>query len=169
MELCLKSVPEPHAEPRVIVCCRLEYFNVVGCMQESATSELAVARPTNSNEQPVPVNLDRQRNRIRCTGALKAAQQLANVRCVHTFLVVERGALIWFAVSLPSFQNEDFAQARALLQNATAEIRNSTSGGDEYCQSLLADIEVASAITSLLCVFLYVYSRLSLRTNRQPN
>jgi hypothetical protein len=104
-----------HLEPRPIFDCKLEYFNVVSCKQESVSCVCQLARPDVAQPNVIPLELDLQRNRIRSTAAMAQAKQLA--------------------------ERSELEPARALLRKAIEETKASLSASHPTTVDLLSDLQ----------------------------
>jgi len=105
----------PFSEARPILEFVLEYFNIVTSAKEQATGTCLLARPEQEVATIAPPEIDRQRNRISCTEALKQSRLLA--------------------------QEGGLEKGRELLRATMAVIKASPTAGDEFCIGLIEDLQ----------------------------
>jgi len=96
----------------------LSYFNVCSASHEKETCVATVKRPTTTPEGQVrDYFLDRQRNRLQVADTIEAAKTVAD--------------------------SGNLDQARQMIKSTIASVQQSLSGNDEYCKSLISDLQEA--------------------------
>ena len=117
IELTLNKVPAPlETSTQTLFNARVDYFNVTTKQLDTAITSLAVNRPSAVVRQPGEGShaIDRQRNRVKVTDALRVASERADM--------------------------DDLEGARALLNEEIRYIHSSKSANDELCQAMVEDI-----------------------------
>eukprot|EP00667_Euglena_gracilis_P003906 EG_transcript_3920 len=114
LEIEVPVVDPPAPTPLTVLQWRLEYHNLLSDEVDTAEETCLLARPVLARPSPPHPLLDQQRNRLRCADAIEEAKRLADEH------------------RLPD--------ARALLQQAAADIAASATGQGEYCRGLVEDL-----------------------------
>ena len=98
---------------------KLSFFDMTKDEMRDITANIRIARPTQESPEHKLPNLlvDRNCNRVKGAQATAAALKLAD--------------------------NRNFAEARALLERVIAEIKQSPSSAEEFCVTLLSELQVA--------------------------
>ena len=75
------ALEAPQVEAKPILHFTVQYFNVLTCAQEEVSCSCQLSRPEAcvNPPKPIPLELDKQKNRIICTEALTGASQLGQV------------------------------------------------------------------------------------------
>jgi len=98
----------------------LNYFNVLTSTLETKTIKAAIARPSvEPSGQQRNYELDKQNNRLIAAEAMKQATEYGNAK--------------------------NLAKAREIIASAVSQIKESVTGEDPFCKSLIADLQLCAA------------------------
>jgi hypothetical protein len=97
----------------------LAYTDTIANRRAHSTETQTIGRPEHANPGPVPVALDAQRNRVRCTEALETSKALANANKLE--------------------------DARAMLAKCEQSIKESASCAAPMCMDILNDLSDAKS------------------------
>eukprot|EP00118_Oscarella_pearsei_P016618 m.160650 g.160650 ORF g.160650 m.160650 type:complete len:497 (+) comp38777_c0_seq7:74-1564(+) len=117
IQLTLPQLTEPRDEAAVVATAELSYFNAITNEMETASTDIRVRRPGEVSEEckrPNP-DIDMQRNRVIAAAAMQEATKLAD--------------------------EEKLEAARAVIDKATDQVKDSFTKEGALSKALLADLD----------------------------